>query len=121
MKSPRHGLALCVLSACGFGAMAIFAKEAYATGVTVVALLSLRFLLAAAPPGGAAAVEPAVTVGLATTFYGEALGPGQLAGGVLVLAAAVVLQLRAGSVAGDEPAPRPAPAAPARALAYDTA
>jgi drug/metabolite transporter (DMT)-like permease len=44
----RRGIALCVLSACGFGAMAIFAKEAYAAGVTVVTLLSLRFLLAAA-------------------------------------------------------------------------
>jgi drug/metabolite transporter (DMT)-like permease len=313
LKPPRHGIALCVLSACGFGAMAIFAKEAYAAGVTVVTLLSLRFLLAAAlfwaiviargtplPPrrvlltglalgavgyaaqaglyfgaltridasltslllylypalvflgalaigrehvtarrvgalglatagtalvllgghvgaldglglamalgaalvyaayilvadravaqvdpimlaalvmtGAAASMtaaglgsggleldfgaagygwiavlacgstvlgvtaffvglrevgpatasivstaEPAVTVGLATSIYGEALGPGQLAGGVLVLGAVVVLQLRAGSVAGDEPAPRPAPAAPARALAYDAA
>jgi drug/metabolite transporter (DMT)-like permease len=44
----RRGIALCVLSACGFGAMAIFAKQAYATGVTVVTLLSLRFVLAAA-------------------------------------------------------------------------
>jgi drug/metabolite transporter (DMT)-like permease len=50
MSPPPHrrGIALCVLSACGFGAMAIFAKEAYAAGVTVVTLLSLRFLLAAA-------------------------------------------------------------------------
>jgi drug/metabolite transporter (DMT)-like permease len=46
MKPHRHGLALCVLSACGFGAMAIFAKQAYAVGVTVVTLLALRFLLA---------------------------------------------------------------------------
>src|SRR3954447_5015099 len=43
----RRGIALCVLSAVGFGAMAIFAKEAYAAGVTVVTLLSIRFLLAA--------------------------------------------------------------------------
>src|SRR3954470_16956023 len=43
----RRGIALCILSAVGFGAMAIFAKEAYAAGVTVVTLLSIRFLLAA--------------------------------------------------------------------------
>jgi drug/metabolite transporter (DMT)-like permease len=47
-SSHRRGIALCVLSACGFGTMAIFAKEAYATGVSVLTLLSLRFLLAAA-------------------------------------------------------------------------
>lgn len=46
--SQTRGTALCVLSACAFGAMAIFAKEAYATGATVVTLLSIRFLLAAA-------------------------------------------------------------------------
>jgi drug/metabolite transporter (DMT)-like permease len=45
--SQTRGTALCVLSACAFGAMAIFAKEAYATGATVVTLLSIRFLLAA--------------------------------------------------------------------------
>jgi drug/metabolite transporter (DMT)-like permease len=59
--SHRRGIALCVLSACGFGAMAIFAKEAYAAGVTVVTLLSLRFLLAAAlfwaAPGSRAGVS----------------------------------------------------------------
>jgi drug/metabolite transporter (DMT)-like permease len=43
-----RGVALCVLSAVGFGAMAIFAKEAYAAGVSVMTLLALRFLLAAA-------------------------------------------------------------------------
>jgi drug/metabolite transporter (DMT)-like permease len=46
-SSQPRGIALCVLSACAFGAMAIFAKEAYATGATVVTLLSIRFLLAA--------------------------------------------------------------------------
>ncbi|HMJ33454.1 MAG TPA: DMT family transporter [Baekduia sp.] len=48
--SPHHrrGVALCVFSACGFGALAIFAKEAFGAGVTVVTLLSLRFILAAA-------------------------------------------------------------------------
>ena len=41
------GVALCLLSACGFGLMAIFAKEAYAAGLGVTALLAARFVLAA--------------------------------------------------------------------------
>src|SRR5690242_9971539 len=49
---------LCLLSAVGFGLMAIFAKLAYAQGVSVEALLMLRFglaglvLLAVAVPRG---------------------------------------------------------------------
>jgi drug/metabolite transporter (DMT)-like permease len=70
-------------------------------------------------------VEPAVTVGLATTIYGEALGPSQLAGGVLVLGAVVILQLRAArvtdSVDGDAPADLAAVVTPARALAHEPA
>ena len=38
--------------------------------------------------------EPVVTVGLAVALYGEALGPLQALGGVLVLAAVVALQTR---------------------------
>ncbi|HEV2787720.1 MAG TPA: DMT family transporter, partial [Solirubrobacteraceae bacterium] len=41
------GIALCLLSAVGFGLMAIFAKEAYAAGLGVTALLAARFALAA--------------------------------------------------------------------------
>ena len=41
------GVALCLISACGFGLMAIFAKEAYAAGLGVTALLAARFVLAA--------------------------------------------------------------------------
>lgn len=37
-----------MISACGFGAMAIFAKKAYAAGGDVVSLLTLRFVLAGA-------------------------------------------------------------------------
>lgn len=46
----RHsrGVALCLLSACGFGAMAIFAKYAYRAGFDVTTVLAVRFLLAAA-------------------------------------------------------------------------
>jgi drug/metabolite transporter (DMT)-like permease len=43
----RLGLALCVVSACGFGLMAIFAKEAYRAGLGVTSLLAARFVLAA--------------------------------------------------------------------------
>jgi drug/metabolite transporter (DMT)-like permease len=42
------GTLLCVGSAAGFGAMAVFGKLAYDNGVTVGTLLSVRFLLAAA-------------------------------------------------------------------------
>jgi drug/metabolite transporter (DMT)-like permease len=38
---------LCLVSACGFGLMAIFAKEAYGAGLGVTALLAARFVLAA--------------------------------------------------------------------------
>jgi drug/metabolite transporter (DMT)-like permease len=41
------GVALCLLSAVGFGLMAIFAKEAYGAGLGVTALLAARFVLAA--------------------------------------------------------------------------
>src|SRR5437879_670441 len=43
-----RGVALCVVSAVGFGLMAIFAKEAYRGGAGVPTLLALRFTLAAA-------------------------------------------------------------------------
>ena len=47
MTKEREGLLLCLASAVGFGAMAIFAKEAYATGLDVTTLLALRFTMAA--------------------------------------------------------------------------
>jgi drug/metabolite transporter (DMT)-like permease len=43
----RVGLALCVLSAAGFGSLAIFGKQAYEGGLGVVGVLALRFALAA--------------------------------------------------------------------------
>jgi drug/metabolite transporter (DMT)-like permease len=43
----RLGVALCAISACGFGLMAIFAKEAYRDGLGVASLLAARFVLAA--------------------------------------------------------------------------
>lgn len=44
----RVGLALCLLSAAGFGVMAIIAKQAYAEGLAVGTLLAWRFVIAAA-------------------------------------------------------------------------
>lgn len=41
-------MALCLVSAFGFGAMAIFAKDAYRQQLGITALLALRFALAAA-------------------------------------------------------------------------
>jgi drug/metabolite transporter (DMT)-like permease len=43
----RVGLGLCVLSAAGFGSLAIFGKQAYAGGLGVVGVLAIRFALAA--------------------------------------------------------------------------
>jgi drug/metabolite transporter (DMT)-like permease len=62
--------------------------------------------------------EPVVTVSLAMALYGERLGPGQLAGGALVLAAVVLLQAK---VRRDVPAAHAAAPAPARALAREPA
>ncbi|MET3134341.1 drug/metabolite transporter (DMT)-like permease [Oxalobacteraceae bacterium GrIS 1.11] len=45
--SHRRAVALVLLSALGFGSMALFAKAAYASGVTPTTLLALRFVLAA--------------------------------------------------------------------------
>ena len=58
-----RGVGLVLLSALGFALMAVFAKKAYAAGVSVPTLLALRFALAAGafwvivtirsrPPGG---------------------------------------------------------------------
>jgi drug/metabolite transporter (DMT)-like permease len=62
--------------------------------------------------------EPVVTVSLAMALYGERLGPAQLAGGALVLAAVIVLQAK---VRGDVAPAHTTRPAPARALARDLA
>jgi drug/metabolite transporter (DMT)-like permease len=43
----RVGLGLCLVSAAGFGSLAIFGKQAYAGGLGVVGLQVLRFVVAA--------------------------------------------------------------------------
>jgi drug/metabolite transporter (DMT)-like permease len=97
-------------------------------GVALVStVLAVSCFFAGLPLVGPAAAsiistaEPVVTVGLALLFLGEALGPAQVAGGVLVLGAVVVLQLGAGTVAVDAPPDHAAAATPARPLAGDPA
>lgn len=46
--SRQYAIALILLSALGFGSMAIFAKMAYASGISPTMLLTLRFALAVA-------------------------------------------------------------------------
>ena len=43
----RAGLVLCLVSAAGFGSLAIFGKQAYAGGLGVIGVLALRFAVAA--------------------------------------------------------------------------
>ena len=81
------------------------------------------FLLGLARVGAATAsivscFEPVVTVSLAMLLYGERLGPAQLAGGLLVLSAVVLLQAK---VRGDGAPAQATGSAPARALARDAA
>lgn len=69
-------MALCLASACGFGLMAIFAKQAYADGLGVTSLLAARFVLAAAvfwaivAAGGRATVWPSRRLVLASLALG---------------------------------------------------
>lgn len=55
----RRGIALCLVSACGFGLVAIFAKEAYGDGLGVTSLLAARFVLAAVVFWAIVALRPA--------------------------------------------------------------
>jgi drug/metabolite transporter (DMT)-like permease len=54
----RRGIALCLVSACGFGLMAIIAKEAYAAGLGVTSLLAARFVVAASVFWAIVALRP---------------------------------------------------------------
>jgi drug/metabolite transporter (DMT)-like permease len=108
----------------GFNAAGWGWTTAFAIGSTVLPIVCFLAGMRVVGPATASIVstiEPAVTVGLATVIYGEALGPGRLAGGALVLAAVILLQLRPGTVAGDEPATVAAGPASARALAHEPA
>ncbi len=63
----RAGIVLCVVSACGFGLMAIFATRAYDAGLGVSTLLALRFSLAAAIFWAIVAVRRAGGIGAAAS------------------------------------------------------
>jgi drug/metabolite transporter (DMT)-like permease len=111
----------------GFAASGWGWIAALTLGSTVLGISAFLVALRDVGPATASIVstaEPAVTVGLATAIYGEALGPSQMAGAVLVLGAVVILQLRGdrpGTVGDDAAASRPAPVTPARALAHEPA
>jgi drug/metabolite transporter (DMT)-like permease len=106
-------------AAAGWGWIA-----AIALGSTVLGVSAFFVGLRAVGPATASIVstaEPVVTVALAMLVYGDALGASQLAGGILVLGAVVILQLRADTV-DDDVAPAHAPALPpARALSHSSA
>ena len=60
----RVGALLCLLSAAGFGAMAIFGKLAYEQGVTTLTLLTVRFTLASVIFAVVLAARPSVGASL---------------------------------------------------------
>ena len=98
------------------GAPAWATIAALAALCTVVPIATFLIALPRIGPGTASilsTLETVIAVMLAALLLGDALGPSQLAGAGLVLAAALLLQLGGpGSVSGDEHA---APAAPATA------
>ncbi len=90
---------------------------------TVGAVSAFTLGLARVGPSTASIVstiEPVVTVGLVMAVFGERLAPVQLAGGALVLAAVILLQLRGSFRVHAPSADLPAPA-PARAAAQSAA
>ena len=63
-QADPAGAALCLLSAAGFGAMAIFGKLAYDAGVSTLTLLFVRFTLAAGIFAVLLAARPSLAVSL---------------------------------------------------------
>ncbi|MCX5121726.1 DMT family transporter [Micromonospora sp. NBC_00362] len=84
------GVALCLLSAACFGAMAIFGKLAYDAGVSPGALLLARFALAAVVLGIVLLVRPGLRRSASSSPPPEAVGPSTMTRG-RVLAIAVGL------------------------------
>ncbi|WCB96662.1 hypothetical protein DSM104299_05427 [Baekduia alba] len=106
-------------AAAGWGWIALLTGGSTVLGISAF-LVGLREV-GPATASIVSTVEPAVTVALATTIYGEALGPSQMFGAVLVLGAVVILQMREGTVGDDAPATLPAAVTSARALAHEPA
>ena len=63
-RADPAGAALCLLSAAGFGAMAIFGKLAYDSGVSTLTLLVVRFALATLIFGTLLATLPSLAASL---------------------------------------------------------
>ena len=77
MEDDSHrasGALLCLLSAAGFGAMAIFGKLAYDAGVSTLSLLLVRFALAALIFSAALGVTRRLAIPRRTAVFGLALG-----------------------------------------------
>jgi drug/metabolite transporter (DMT)-like permease len=62
-EARAFGAVLCLVSAAGFGAMAIFGKLAYEAGVGTLTLLLVRFALGATIFGAMIAVRPGLRAG----------------------------------------------------------
>lgn len=99
-RPPRAGVLLCFVSGISFGLAAVFAKEAFAAGWSVPALLTARFMVAAIvfwivvairrPPRPSTRTV-LICVGLGAVGY--ALQAGCYFGALTMLNAAVVAQL----------------------------
>lgn len=101
----------------GFGAGGWAALAGLVLISTIVAITTFFLGLEIVGPSTASivsAIEPAATVALAALIFGESLGAVQLLGGVLVLSAVVLLQLRVGRVQTGAAPDHAAPASTAR-------
>ena len=93
------GAALCLLSAAGFGAMAIFGKLAYDAGVSTLTLLLVRFTLAGLIFGAIVGAQPwkggrrAVLIGLGLGGIGYATQAGLFFGALQRLDASLLALL----------------------------
>ena len=76
MNREREGLFLCLVSAVGFAAMPIFAKQAYAAGMALTPLLALRFALAATMLWALIALRRRAVGSWRGLVFGGALGLG---------------------------------------------
>ena len=98
--TPAAGALLCLVSAAGFGAMAIFGKLAYDAGVSTLTLLLVRFTAATLLFGVALGVRPrgrvagrAIAVGLALGAVGYSLQAGLFFGALQRLDASLLALL----------------------------
>jgi drug/metabolite transporter (DMT)-like permease len=102
------GADLGAVSAAGYGWLTALAT------ISTVGAIALFFAgLARVGPSAASilsTLEPVVTVVLASAAFGESLGPAQLAGGALVLAAVLVVRAPARLAVVPAPAASPKPA-----------